>query len=64
MRSFLLFIMKYIIIMKIKLLVREVTGSIPGKPKRSYKALLVRPFGEGSDGDNIAHIHNIAPLSK
>lgn len=47
--------MKYIIIiMKIKLLVREVTVSIPGVPTRSYKALLVRPFGEGSDGDNIA----------
>lgn len=50
--------------MKIKLLVREVTGSIPGVPTRSYKALLVRPFGEGCDGDNIAYIHNIAPLNK
>lgn len=29
-----------------------------------FKALLVRPFSEGSDGDNIAYIHKIAPLNK
>lgn len=50
--------------MKIKLLVRVVTGSIPGMPTRSFKALLVLPFGEGSDRDNIAYIYKIAPLNK